>query len=61
MSRKLPSGRKPLQTSEAIESPEWHKRILDERRRPVEDGTARFEDWEKAKTKIRESIALRKP
>src|SRR5438094_5787460 len=31
---------------EAIESPEWHKDILDERRHRVANGTAQFEDWE---------------
>ena len=41
---------------DAIESPEWHKEVLDERRQRVADGTAQFEDWEKAKTKIREKL-----
>ena len=41
---------------EAIESPEWHKEILDERRRRVADAPDKFEDWEKAKTKIREKL-----
>ena len=41
---------------QAIESPEWHKDILDERRQRVADGTAQFEDWEKAKAKIREKL-----
>jgi hypothetical protein len=43
-------------TPEAIESPEWHKEILDERRHRVADGTAQFEDWEKAKANIREKL-----
>jgi hypothetical protein len=43
-------------SSEAIESPEWHNEILDERRQRVADGTAQFEDWEKAKAKIREKL-----
>lgn len=43
-------------TPEAIESPDWHKEILDERRQRVVDGTAQFEDWEKAKAKIREKL-----
>jgi len=41
---------------EAIESPEWHKDILDERRQRVAEGTAQFEDWETAKAKIREKL-----
>lgn len=40
----------------AIESPEWHKKILDERRQRVAEGTAQFEDWETAKAKIREKL-----
>lgn len=41
---------------EAIESPEWHKEILDERRQRAADGSAQFEDWETAKAKIREKL-----
>jgi hypothetical protein len=41
---------------EAIESPEWHKDILDERRQRVAEGTAQFEDWETAKAKIHEKL-----
>jgi hypothetical protein len=43
-------------SSEAIESPEWHKEILDARRQRVAAGTAQFEDWETAKAKIREKL-----
>ena len=41
---------------ETIESPEWHREILDERRQRVAGGTAHFEEWETAKTKIREKL-----
>ena len=41
---------------ETIESPEWHKEVLDERGQRVADGTAHFEDWEKAKATIREKL-----
>jgi len=41
---------------QAIESPEWHNNILDERRQRVADGTAQFEDWDDAKAKIRENL-----
>ena len=41
---------------ETIESPEWHKEILDDRQQRVADGTAHFEDWETAKAKIREKL-----
>jgi hypothetical protein len=41
---------------DAIESPDWHNKILDGRRQQVADGTAQFEDWKKAKAKIREKL-----
>ena len=41
---------------ETIESPEWHKEILDERQQRVADGTSQFRDWETAKAKIREKL-----
>lgn len=41
---------------ESIESPSWHKDILDERRRRIADGTARFVDWETAKAAIRKKV-----
>ena len=41
----------------AIESPEWHKEILDDRRQRVADGTAQFEDWDTAKAKIRDTCS----
>jgi hypothetical protein len=31
-------------TPEAIESPAWHKEVLDERRQRVTDGSSRFRD-----------------
>lgn len=43
-------------TPDAIESPTWHKDILDERRRQVAEGQARFIDWETAKTDIRKKL-----
>ena len=42
---------------EAVESPAWHKEILDERQERVADGKARFVDWEQAKAKIRKKIS----
>ena len=41
---------------EAVESPAWHKEVLDERRQRVADGKARFVDWEQAKAEIRKKI-----
>jgi hypothetical protein len=40
-------------TPGAIESPPWHKDVLDER----SARTAHFTDWEKAKTRIRRKRA----
>ncbi len=42
---------------EAVESPAWHKEVLDERRQRVADGKARFVDWEQAKAEIRKKIS----
>ncbi len=44
-------------TPEAIESPAWHKAILDERRQRITEGTSRFVDWEKAKRDIRNKLS----
>jgi hypothetical protein len=38
---------------ESVESPDWHKDILDERRGRVAEGKARFVDFETAKKNIR--------
>ena len=42
---------------ESIESPTWHKDILDERRERVAEGKAHFVDWETAKKDIRNKIS----
>ncbi|HEY3304941.1 MAG TPA: addiction module protein [Candidatus Binatia bacterium] len=42
---------------ESIESPTWHKDILDERRQLIAEGKAQFMDWETAKTEIRKKLA----
>jgi len=41
---------------ESIESPAWHKDTLDERRRRVAEGKAKFVDWETAKAEIRKKL-----
>jgi len=41
---------------ESIESPPWHKEILDERRKRIAAGEARFIDWETAKAEIRVTL-----
>jgi hypothetical protein len=42
---------------EAVESPDWHGEVLDERRHRVAGGTSRFVDWEEAKTEIRNKVS----
>ena len=42
---------------ESVESPSWHKDILDERRERVAEGKAHFVDWESAKKDIRSKIS----
>ena len=41
---------------ESVESPDWHKEILDDRRARVAEGKAHFADWETAKKDIRSKI-----
>jgi len=44
-------------TPEAVESPAWHKDILDERRQRLDEGKSRFVDWETAKAEIRKKLS----
>jgi hypothetical protein len=44
-------------TPEAIESPAWHKNILDDRGRRFAEGQSRFIDWETAKADIRNKLS----
>ena len=37
----------------AVPVPQWHKDILDERQRLIDEGKAKFIDWETAKEQIR--------
>lgn len=43
-------------TPEALESPPWHKDLLDERRQRLAEGQSRFVDWETAKADIRNKV-----
>ena len=45
-----------VRSPESIESPTWHKDILDERRQRIAEGKAQFMDWETAKTEIRKKL-----
>ena len=42
---------------ESIDSPTWHKDILDERSQRVAEGKGQFMDWETAKTEIRNKVS----
>jgi len=44
-------------TPEAIESPDWHKDVVDERRQRVAEGQSQFVDWETAKAEIRNKVS----
>ena len=44
-------------TPEAVESPAWHKDILDERRQRLTEGKSRFIDWETAKADVRDKLS----
>jgi Putative addiction module component len=44
-------------TPEALESPAWHKDLLDERRQRLADGQSQFVDWETAKAVIRSKLS----
>jgi hypothetical protein len=40
----------------ALPSPAWHREVLHERRRLVEEGELKFLDWDTAITELREEI-----
>jgi len=43
--------------SDAIESPDWHREVLEDRERRIASGEANFSDWEKAKADIRRRVS----
>jgi len=45
------------QTPEAIESPAWHKEVLEERLRLLAEGKTQFIDWETAKEALRKKLS----
>jgi hypothetical protein len=42
---------------ESVDSPPWHKDVLDERRQRVAEGKSQFTDWESAKVDIRNKVS----
>ena len=45
-----------VHSPEFIQSPTWHKTILDERRTRIAEGNTQFTDWETAKAEIRKKL-----
>jgi Putative addiction module component len=43
--------------ADALESPEWHRDVLEARERRIASGEARFSDWEAAKISIRNRVS----
>ena len=41
---------------EGVESPRWHKDLLDARTQRIAEGTAQFTDWERAKKEIHKKL-----
>jgi hypothetical protein len=46
-----------VRTPEAIESPPWHKEVLDERLKNLQEGKTQFIDWETAKEALRKKLS----
>ena len=42
---------------EDVPVPQWHKDLLDQRERLIQQGKARFDDWENAKKRISEQTS----
>jgi putative addiction module component (TIGR02574 family) len=43
--------------ADALESPEWHREVLEEREQRITSGEALFSDWEQAKADIRKRVS----
>ena len=37
-----------------VQSPEWHREVLEERKKRLEDGRATIVPWEEAKARLKE-------
>lgn len=42
--------------TDELESPEWHRELLEERERRIAAGEAQFFDWEEAKADLRKRL-----
>lgn len=43
--------------ADAMQSPDWHKSILQSRMKIAESDDAQFSDWDSAKDRIRKSVS----
>lgn len=55
MMEALWDGITPLESE--LEVPQWHQNLLDEREQLIQDGKAKFIDWETAKQQIKDAIS----
>jgi hypothetical protein len=46
-----------LSRQNAVESPDWHREVLEERERRIASGETHFVDWEQAKADIRKRVS----
>ncbi|MEI6082935.1 MAG: addiction module protein [Verrucomicrobiota bacterium] len=44
-------------TPEAVESPAWHKEVLEQRQNRVAEGKAGYTSWESAKVDLRRQVS----
>jgi putative addiction module component (TIGR02574 family) len=40
-----------------LESPDWHRAVLEAREQKIASGDAQFSDWEQAKAEIRKRVS----
>ena len=45
-----------VRAPESVESPKWHKDVLDDRGQRITEGASQFTDWEQAKVEIRNKL-----
>lgn len=43
--------------ADALESPGWHRQVLEEREQRIASGQAHFSEWEEAKADIRRQVS----
>ena len=43
--------------ADSLESPVWHREVLEERERRIASGESKFIDWDEAKSDIRKRVS----